>query len=103
MVILKILFKPVSMMCRSDLRKREPTEKKQFLLPGQGEEEVYSHTNPPKVFIALHLQNMIIVMLVLNVIEVLNQSMIKYLGADDLAHTQLDPQWSHGGAGDGRS
>ena len=31
------------------LRKREPTEKKQFLLPGQGEEEVYSHTNPPKV------------------------------------------------------
>ena len=30
-------------------RKREPTEKKQFLLPGQGEaEEVYSHTNPPK-------------------------------------------------------
>ena len=29
--------------------------------------------------------------------------MIKYLGADDLAHTQLDPQWSHGGAGDGRS
>ena len=32
-------------------RKREPTEKKQFLLPGQGEEEVYSHTNPPKVFI----------------------------------------------------
>ena len=56
MVILKILFKPVSMMCRSDLRKREPTEKKQFLLPGQGEEEVYSHTNPPKVFIALELQ-----------------------------------------------
>ena len=32
-------------------RKREPTEKKQFLLPGQGEVEVYSHTNPPKVFI----------------------------------------------------
>ena len=34
-------------------RKREPTEKKQFLLPGQGEEEVYSHTNPPKVAIAI--------------------------------------------------
>ena len=40
---------------------------------------------------------------VLNITEVLNQSMIKYLGADDLTHTQLDPQWSHGGAGDGRS
>ena len=46
---------------------------------------------------------MIIAMLVLNITEVQNQSLIKYLGADDLAHTQLDPQWSHGGAGDGRS
>ena len=37
------------------LRKREPTEKKQFLLPGQGEEEVYSHTNPPKVYFLLSI------------------------------------------------
>ena len=47
--------------------------------------------------------NVIIAMLVLNITEVQNQSLIKYLGADDLAHTQLDPQRSSGRAGDGGS
>ena len=32
-----------------------------------------------------------------------NRQSIKYEGADDLPHTQLDPQWSPGGARDGCS
>ena len=46
---------------------------------------------------------MIIEVILVDHIERANQWYIKHIGSNDLPHTQLDPQWSLGRVGNGRS